>query len=182
MLGGGGLVAIAYGLSKMGGAKAPVLGRRVALVGDSLAVGLGPPLQKLALAKAVAFQYQGVVGTTPLQWSENASACGPCGSWLGTFKPDTILVSLGTNDIGYYPQPPAGPYQALVRRWSTIGRVVWIQPPIMPSDRLAGVRSVIASLGVPTIPAQTGLSFGTDGIHPTNYVPWAQSIAAQVFT
>jgi hypothetical protein len=120
------------------------------------------------------------VSTTPLQWSQHAAACGTCGDWLAAFNPSIILASLGTNDIGYYPAPPPAPYQQLVQRWGAIGQVVWIDPPLMPSDRLAGVRSVIASLGVTVIPAMTGLSFGPDHIHPTNYAQWASFIWGQL--
>jgi hypothetical protein len=148
--------------------------RRIALVGDSLAVGLAPQLKPLFASRGIAFQSEAHSGTTPLQWS-NGNCGGQCGSWLSSSQPDVTLVVLGTNDIGYSPSPPVAPYQALVKKWPN---VVWVQPPMMPSDRLAGVRQVINDLGVPVIPAQQGLSFAQDNIHPTNYAPWAASIAA----
>lgn len=153
--------------------------RAVALVGDSLAVGLGPPMGKLAAADGVPFQYQAVGGTTPAQWAAQASACGPCGRWLAGFRPSVILVVLGTNDIGYG-VPPAAPYRELVARWGAIGQVVWVEPPMMPGDRLAAVRATIASLGVPILPATEGLSFASDNIHPTNYPSWAKTLWSQL--
>jgi hypothetical protein len=151
--------------------------RRIALIGDSLAVGLTGPLGSLAAAAGVPFQGQGVVSTTPAQWTSGAAACGPCGNWVAGFSPSATLCVLGTNDIGYSPSPPVAPYQAIARKFPN---VIWVMPPIMPNDRLAGVRSVIASLGVPTIPAMTGLSFGADQIHPLNYAPWAAWIWGQL--
>jgi len=50
--------------------------------------------------------------------------------------------------------------------------VIWIEPPAAVNT---AARSVIASLGVPTVPAtHTPLS----GIHPKNYSPWAREVAA----
>jgi hypothetical protein len=148
--------------------------KRIALIGDSYAVGLTAPMQALAASAGVPFQAQGVVSTTPSQWASGAAACGACGSWVPAFYPSATLVILGINDLGYSPSPPVAPYQQIVRKFPN---VAWILPPVMPNDRLAGVRSVIQSLGVPTIPAMTsGLSFASDGIHLTNYAPLARWI------
>ncbi len=148
---------------------------RVALIGDSLAVGLGPQLKSLAAMDGVAFQAEGHVGTTPKQWATHASACGQCGDWLASFKPTIVLVSLGTNDIGYV-SPPVSYYQTIRDQITALGAtVVWIDPPMMPNDRLAAVRAVIASLGVTVIPPAT-IPIGPDGIHPTSYVAWAKLI------
>jgi len=148
--------------------------KRVALIGDSYAVGLTGPMRALAKSAGVPFQAQGVVSTTPAQWASGAAACGPCGNWVSAFAPDVTLAMLGINDLGYSPAPPVAPYRQIVRKFPN---VVWVLPPLMPNDRLAGVRSVIQSLGVPTIPAMTsGLSFASDGIHLTNYAPLARWI------
>lgn len=148
--------------------------KRVALIGDSYAVGLTGPLGALAQASGVPFRAQGVISTTPAQWASGAAACRPCGNWIADFGATTTIVSLGINDLGYSPSPPVAPYQKIVRSFPG---VIWLLPPIMPSDRLAGVRSVIASLGVATIPAvTTGLSFASDGIHLTDYRPLASFI------
>jgi len=176
LLGGGALGALVVLFWPKGAqAQAQPATPRVALLGDSLAVGLTGPLGKLAAAGGVPFQGEGHVGTTPLQWSHDAPACGPCGDWVAGFAPTTTLVVLGTNDLGYSPVPPVGPYQAIVRKFPN---VVWVMPPVMPGDRLGGVRSVISSLGVPVIPAVAGLSFGPDHIHPTSagYAAWAKII------
>lgn len=149
--------------------------RRVAMIGDSLAVGLGPFMAKLAKAKGVPFLYDATGGTTPLQWAQHAKACGGCGDAVLAFDPSVTLVVLGTNDLGYSPAPPAAPYRAIVQRFPG---VVWVDPPLMPNDRLAGVRGVISSLGVPVIPSTNTIQIGPDGIHPTGqgYADWAKLI------
>lgn len=151
--------------------------RRVVLIGDSLAVGLGPQLAKLAAAAGVPFIYDATGGTTPKQWADHAAACGGCGDKVLAFDPSVTLVVLGTNDIGYSPKPPVAPYQAIVKKFPN---VVWVDPPIMPGDRLAGVREVVHSLGVPVIPATNTIAIGPDKIHPTyqGYVDWAKIIWA----
>ena len=143
------------------------LSRRVALIGDSYAVGLGPELAKLLPT----FQYEGHVGISTPGWD----ACATCGDWLPAFKPTLTLVSLGVND-GAAPNPAN--YQALVRALHGVGsRVVWIEPPAAVSA--PAVRDAIASLGVQTVPAiQTPMA--ADGLHPASYRPWAQAVAQAV--
>jgi len=140
---------------------------RVALIGDSYAVGLGPELEKLLPD----FRHEGYVGTNTSQWAQHSSACGQCGDWLTAFRPDVVLVSLGVND-GSAPNPVY--YQRIVRGLESIGaKVVWIDPPAAVNTPS---RAVIASLGVPTIPA-TRSPLRSDGLHPLSYAPWAREIA-----
>lgn len=140
---------------------------RVALIGDSYAVGLGPQLDKLLLD----FKYEGHVGTSTWEWAaRNRKECGQCGDWLTSFRPHIVLVSLGVNDGD---APKLANYQTIVRGLQGLGaRVVWIQPP-------AAVRTpahaVIASLGVRTVPATT-TPLSADRLHPVSYAPWAQEI------
>jgi len=148
----------------------PATPRRVALIGDSYTVGLGPELAKLIPD----FRYEGFVGTRTDQWASHAQACGHCGDWLAAFKPSVVLVSLGTND-GASPNPAN--YQAIVRTIHGIGaRVVWIEPPT--AVKVPAVRAVIASLGVPTVPAPT-LPMASDGLHPKSYSSWAAEIVQE---
>ena len=142
--------------------------KRVALIGDSYAVGLGPELAKLLPD----FKFEGHVGTRPDQWLSHAAACGQCGDWLASFKPDVVLVSLGVND-GATPNPTT--YQSIVSRLQSLGaRVVWLQPPAGVNTPAA--RAVISSLGVPVVPA-TATPLATDGLHPRSYSQWASEIA-----
>jgi len=142
--------------------------KRVALIGDSYAVGLGPQLAKLLSP----FQYEGHVGIGTAAWASHAATCGTCGDWLTTFKPDIVLVSLGVNDGA---TPSSANYQAIVQNVHGGGaRVVWIEPPAAVNT--PAVRAVIASLGVATVPA-TLTPLGADGLHPVSYAPWAGEIA-----
>lgn len=145
--------------------------KRVALIGDSYAVGLGPELAKLIPD----FKYEGHVGTNTAQWAHHAAACGRCGDWIPTFKPDVVLVALGVNDGA---TPNLADYQTIVRGLHGLGaRVIWIQPP---SDVWApNVRNAIDSLGVSVVPA-TNIATSDDGIHPQSYVPWAHEVAEAV--
>jgi hypothetical protein len=138
---------------------------RVALIGDSYAVGLGPELSKLLSD----FRYQGRVGA-------GTAAYKTLPPWLTEFKPGLVLVSLGTND-GTAPNPAN--YQAIVRTLHGLGaKVVWIEPPA--GVRNDAVRQVIASLGITTVPATT-TPLAADGLHPRSYgSSWAAEVAQAV--
>ena len=152
----------------LGGKKKPAPPQRVALIGDSYAVGLGPELQKLLPN----LQYEGHVGVSTAGWLNQTPLYA---DWLPAFQPTLVLVSLGVNDGS---APNASNYQAIVRALHGAGsRVVWIEPPAGVSA--PAVRSVIASLGVPTVPAfQTPMA--ADGLHPANYSQWAMDIAQAI--
>lgn len=144
---------------------------RVALIGDSYAVGLGPELAKLLPD----FKYEGHVGTSTWEWAtRNRRECEQCGDWLTSFRPNIVIVSLGVNDGN---APKLANYQTIVRGVHGLGaHVVWIQPP-------AAVRTpahaMINSLGVRTVPATT-TPLSADRLHPTSYAPWAQEVAQVV--
>jgi hypothetical protein len=156
---------------------------RIALIGDSYAVGLGPELQKMLGDR---FQYEGHVGISTASWAAENEQCsqsrGPymdhgqgCGGWLREFGPDLVLVSLGVNDGG---SPNPATYQAILRSLQDLGaRVVWIEPPAGVST--PNVRSVISVLGVPTV-AATSSPLGEDGLHPRSYAGWAQEVAQAI--
>lgn len=142
--------------------------QRVALIGDSYAVGLGPELAKIFPN----FKFEGHVGTTSSQWANHAKACGECGDWLPAFKPDFVLVALGVNDGK---APNASNYQTIVRGLHGLGaKVIWTEPPA--EVWTPAVRQTIASLGVPTIPSYKW-ALADDGIHPQSYAQWAHDIA-----
>ncbi len=146
--------------------------KRVALIGDSYAVGLGPELAKLFPD----FKFDGHVGTNTAQWAAHSAACGSCGDWLTAFKPDVVLVSLGVNDGA---TPNRANYQTIISGLHGLGaRVFWIEPPAAVRNADSD-RQIIASLGVPTIPATT-TPLASDGLHPKNYTQWAREIAQAV--
>lgn len=150
----------------------PAPPKRVALIGDSYAVGLGPELQKLLPN----FKFAGVVGTNTAQWAAHSAPCGSCGDWIPAFMPDVVLVALGVNDGT---TPNSMNYQTIVKGLHGLGaRVVWIEPPA--SVNAPTVRSIIASLGVPTVPA-SALPM-TNSLHPSpaGYAQWANEITTTI--
>jgi hypothetical protein len=139
--------------------------RRVALIGDSYAVGLGPELQKLLPD----FKFEGRVG------AGTHSYLVP--SWIAAFKPTLVLVSLGVNDGA---DPHRNDYVEILRQLYATGlsNIVWIEPPVGPRFTLR-LHNLLATLGVRIIPAVT-TPLATDRLHPSSYVPWAQEIARAV--
>lgn len=170
----GGIVAAAIGAVVLASrrSKAPLPApQRVALIGDSYAVGLGPELAKLLSI----FKFEGHVGTNTGQWAAHAAACGQCGDWLAAFKPTLVLVSLGVNDGA---SPNSTNYRSIVRGLQSLGaRVVWLQPPA--GVNTPAVRATINALGVPVVPAPT-TPLAADGLHPRSYGDWAAQIATAV--
>ena len=165
------VAAIARALNKP---SAPHVEKRVALIGDSYAVGLGPELDLLFPH----FKFEGHVGTNTSQWASHAKACGQCGDWITAFHPDVVLVSLGVNDDPVN----RSNYQTIVSGLHGIGaRVIWIEPPAgVKTPSIDAVRKAIISLGVPIVPAPT---FSLrDGLHPTpdGYAAWAAAISQEV--
>jgi lysophospholipase L1-like esterase len=149
---------------------------RIALIGDSLGVGLGPMLKKLWAPTP--FRYEAYVGTTPAQWATHASACGQCGSWLASWQPSLTLIVLGTNDMGGTPNPAY--YQSIVASVKATGSdAAWVEPPNMPKSALTAVRQTIESLDCIVVPAAT-IPIGSDEVHPTyaGYQQWAQFIVS----
>ena len=107
-------------------------GMKIFLLGDSLAVGLTPPLSALASEHKVGFKAMAKSGTRIDQWSNNAALYQA----IQDFKPDLILVSLGTNDE--YMKLDAHAKQAphirtLLQQLRKSAPVVWIGPPKLPS-------------------------------------------------
>jgi len=173
LLAGAGVLGVAGVVAAIVAARRPSVPAgplRVALIGDSYAVGLGPALAQLLPT----FQYEGHVGTSTQQWATHAVACGACGDWIAAYRPAVTLVSLGVNDGDN--ADPAN-YQAIVDGLRSVGsRVLWVEPPAAVRTPTARVRQAIASLGVPTVPA-TSTPVAADGVHPQQYGPWAREIA-----
>ncbi len=167
-------IGVAVSRSKRRSAEEQV-NQRISLIGDSYAVGLGPELAKIFPN----LKYEGHVGSPTTAWAHHSASCGECGDWLPAFKPDVVLVSLGTNDAA----PKAADYQTLVRGLHGLGaRVVWIEPPAgVDTAGIHVVRPIITSLGVQTVPPYSA-PLGPDRLHPdaVGYKLWAHSIASAV--
>lgn len=145
--------------------------RRVLLVGDSLAVGLGPPLGKLYRARGTELVADGKGATNAAQWVRWLP------SRLAVEKPDLVLVSLGTNDALSPTLKEAfeGHAEELARECSEAGaRCLFLWAPNYTTKLLEPLPSV------PGFAPPSGVELQSDGIHPTvaGYASWAARIAA----
>lgn len=153
---------------------------KVFLVGDSLAVGLRRPLAALASDHLVQFQSAAKEGTRIDNWSNDSALYAA----LDTFKPDLILVSLGTNDeylAGDARLRQAPHLSKLLGQLRKRAPVVWIGPPKLPKSGTNGAIPLILEnvssshyypsqkLDIPRTP---------DKLHPTvgGYAGWAAEI------
>jgi lysophospholipase L1-like esterase len=151
------------------------------LVGDSLAVGLGPPLQALATDAGVPFSKLSRGGTRIDQWAGSQVLA----ERIQTFKPTLVLVSLGTNDEAMGGDDVPGrqaPYleQLLSRLRSGGAEVVWIGPPRLPFASKGVVELIRRTVPRSHYFASDRLSIprGPDNLHPTvkGYAGWAGAI------
>jgi hypothetical protein len=144
--------------------------QRVALIGDSYAVGLGPELAKIFPV----FKYEGHVGTTAAQWAAHSPACGQCGDWLTAFKPDVVIISLGVNDGASL---RVESYNRLLQGVYGLGaRVVWVEPPAPVSSNVHNVLASAARTSNDRIVPPTNAPLAADGLHPQRYDRWAEEI------
>lgn len=150
---------------------------RLLVVGDSLAVGLGPWLKAMALQSG--FEYAAVdarVGTRADQWDAKVPGL------LALHRPTLVLVSLGTNDAAMDdPTVNRQRFQNVVDAVRATGaRPVWVGMPSLPQRLKADlVRQMIQATGVDYFDSRT-VSFErtADGIHatPAGYSVWAKAI------
>ncbi len=165
----------------------PILGpeSRVLLVGDSLAIGLGPTLRKLGAKRAVTVRVLAKSGTTISDWARSAELAHE----LLSFAPTVVCICLGTNDAALsHPEGERPELDALIRLCRRQGKstLAWIEPPGLPTlPRIAIVRDMLG-----TSPAAAGagmhrfdsrflaLPRTSDGVHCTaeGYRTWAQAI------
>jgi len=154
---------------------------RLLVIGDSLAVGLSPPLRDLATSARMAFEATATVGTRIDQWADSAGL----GQTLGSFRPSLTLISLGTNDE-YLTGTDAVSRQrekvrVLLARIKAAGSdYVWIGPPTLPKPS-NGIVSMLRD-EIPSshyYPSDAlEIPRGSDGIHPTarGYAGWAGAL------
>lgn len=153
---------------------------RLLLVGDSLAVGLGPPLRALSKDQSVSFDQLAKEGTRIDQWAGSQKLVEK----LQTFKPTLVLVSLGTNDeymTGDAVKRQAPFLEQLLQRLGASGvEVGWIGPPKLPRPT-NGITPLLQS----RVPAShyfhseaLQIPRGPDQLHPTlkGYAGWAGMI------
>lgn len=167
-----GVVGLATLAKRSAPPPAPVRPRKIALIGDSYAEGLGPELAK----SLPNFDYRSVRGSSPAQWVKGMSAQW---QWLQALQPTVVLVSLGVNGGA----PSSSDLHAIAQAVHGIGATtVWIEPPagvtamgVNPGN----IDRTIEALGVPFIPS-TATPIGADGLHPASYSGWADEVAQAV--
>lgn len=118
----------------------PTQATRVLLIGDSLAVGLGPVMVELAEKCGTPFSQRSFIGAHVTQWHASPRLTDA----LSSATPTVVLISLGGNDFQRSdPEKVRGAIDTLVDRIMAQGaRPLWISPPSMPfSDRI-GVREM----------------------------------------
>jgi lysophospholipase L1-like esterase len=179
------LIATGIGLARLlvRGPKIKPGESRVLLIGDSLAVGLAPPMRSLAAESNVEFFSLAKEGTRIDQWAS--------GSWsaqldaaLASFAPTLVLVSLGTNDeymMGDAVTRQAPFLEALLAKLRDAGaEVVWIGPPTLPKPTNGIVAMLVAAIPDTNYFPSSSLAIprASDGIHstPRGYAGWAGSI------
>jgi len=171
-------------------------GMRVLLVGDSLAVGMAPYFSALAKEAGVEFKSLATVGTRIDQWASSAELK----KLVESYRPDLVLVSLGTNDAfmrgaDVVPKQKAQ-LDKLLEVLTTWPRatdyglgpehVVWIGPPTLPSPPSPGIVTMIQdSAGGALTPRyhyfhseRLQIPRAADQIHPTarGYAGWAGAV------
>jgi lysophospholipase L1-like esterase len=163
------------------GSSASTQAPRVALIGDSLAQGLGAPLVALA---TFPFRAVGRSSTHVRDWLRD----GALDEAMSVPPPELVLVCLGTNDMRAADPASAGTAGgALIDRIAATGAAVaWIGPPRMFFDN-GSFRTALArecgARAVRIFDSQAlDLERAADGIHltPRSYRAWAEAIAAWV--
>jgi lysophospholipase L1-like esterase len=165
---------------------------RIAIIGDSLAVGLGPKLSTLAKETNTPFYSGGAGGSSIRQWSVGTITK----SWnlkdnlnnMIAFKPSIVLISLGTNDANgidsfgeSVEKTIDKDIQNLLNKINVTGAsIIWITPPnIRKFSSMPRVREHIHNSKVQTIESNDiDIKLSSDGIHPTGegYLTWANAI------
>lgn len=154
----------------------PPASRPVLLIGDSLAVGLAPRLQKLAASCSVPFGADAQVGSHVTEWGAARFDAALARLGAGGVVGGVVLVSLGGNDYQHAdPAKVADAIAGLVAQIKDAGaRPRWIAPPRLPFEDRAGVVALWRyELGgaapwrdyYPT--SDVDVAIGPDGIHPT---------------
>ncbi len=158
--------------------------KRIVLIGDSLAQGLGPPLHAIARGVPCAFDAFGQQSTRVHQWAQRVDLRAV----VGSPPADLVLVSLGTNDMRTSDPAAAGAEAgALVDQLASMGAsVAWLAPPQMAFDQgtfRPALEAACKARSVPIFDARSlDLERAADGIHltPRGYGAWAEAIAGWV--
>lgn len=192
-----GLVLVAgLGMARLLNGPRITRGQRVLLIGDSLAVGLGPHLSALAKEAGAELKVLAKSGTRIDQWASNKELR----TLLESYRPDVVLVSLGTNDSYMQGADVVAKQRAqleklyeLLTTWPRskdygLGpeHLVWIGPPTLPKPVATGIPAMIQDAAGSALSPRyhyfhsekLPVPRGPDGIHPTarGYAGWAGAV------
>lgn len=171
------------GAAKLAAAARASLPRRVVLVGDSLAVGLGRPLGTELKAAGAELKVCARVAANAGQFTE-AGGFGTLGlaALLRDFKPELVFVSLGTNDTA----PGSSVRDKLPARFALLrqrieaagARVVFLGPPPLPWSR----EPIYQAAAAARLIVAPGVEQAPDHIHPTpaGNLAWAKFIRKEL--
>ncbi|MBA3766079.1 MAG: Ig-like domain-containing protein [Acidobacteria bacterium] len=150
-------------------------GKTVLLVGDSMAEGLAPSLQKRVEAAGGRFFGEPWQSSTIIGWE----GTGRLRQMIERYQPDIIFISLGSNELEA--RRPEGRAPLIKQMLAEIGArpAFWISPPSWKQDR--GLLSVIAENFQPGHffnASNLQLPRQTDGKHPTleGFEQWTELI------
>ena len=153
-------------------------GKRILLVGDSLAVGMSKPFLASAQAQGHVAQVNAKVSTTMSHWLGQGGLAGI----VAAFQPDVVLVCLGTNDskTNYTDAQLTEHVQRILATAGATGaKVGWILPPRLPFPDRVG--PIVRATGGPAFESATldGLQ-QADGIHPSGagFAKWNEAVWA----
>lgn len=170
--------------SAAGSAGAPKKLARVVLVGDSLAVGLARPLAAELKPQGAELKVCARVAANAGQFTE-PGGFGTLGlaALLADFKPELVLISLGTNDTA----PGSSVRDKLPARFALLrerieaagARVLFLGPPPLPWSR-EPIYQAAADARLLVAPA---VEQAPDHIHPTpaGAAAWAAHIRKELF-
>ena len=155
------------------------LGSTVLLIGDSLAFGMSQEFKKISRRTGYSPVVHAISSTSTFQWLARSKKD------VNLFKPDLVLISLGTNDAraqkkDYFKKFVV--YKELYESLKKMGvEVVWIGPPKLSKNKLPSSDIVSDTIknSIPLFFDSRTLDIPqTDGIHSTHagYSDWIDKV------
>lgn len=181
---GGLLLAAGIGLVRaVGGRPRLGPGSRVMVIGDSLAMGLQPHLNRLANEASVPFFGMAVSGSVIPQWAKSQRMR----ERATEFEPTIVLVSLGTNDayLNVEWDEERAAFETLIEALEDTGAsIVWVGPPTLPPTYAGKSVNIdfldeLATSAPHYFHSETvEIPRGPDQLHPTaaGYAGWAGTL------
>ncbi|HEV2912707.1 MAG TPA: hypothetical protein VGX92_05265 [Pyrinomonadaceae bacterium] len=172
---GGGEVWFTLWSEGAGAFPVSLAGKTVLLVGDSMAEGLRPSLQRRVEAAGGRFFVDPWQGSTIIGWE----GTGRLKQMLERYRPDTVFIALGSNEL--QTRKPEGRAPLIKRMVLEIGArpAYWIGPPSWKPDKgLLGVIEENFQPGHFYNASNLQVERQRDGKHPTleGFAQWAELV------